>query len=72
MYILIIIVQALIHFDLVTFDIPWSSLLHLVVHMMAFTSVLDNEYSILKTGVETDNLREVNIIFLISLQTTVW
>ena len=56
---LILIVQAFIHLDLVTFDIPWSILLDLVVCTMAFANVFDNDYYILKTGVETDNLREV-------------
>ena len=66
MFSLILIVQAFIHLDLVTFDIPWSILLDLVVYIMAFSSVVDNDYSILKTGVETDNLREVVISFSFS------
>ena len=68
---LILIVQAFIHLDLVSFDVPWSILLDLVVYIMAFTSVFDNDYSILKTGVETDNLREVVIMFCYSFQATV-
>ena len=67
-YSLIINVQAFLHLDLVTFDIPWSILLDLVVYSMAFSSVFDNDYSILKTGVETDNLREVAIVFCYSFQ----
>ena len=71
MFSLILIVQAFIHLDLVSFDVPWSILLDLVVYIMAFASVLDNDYSILKTGVETDNLREVVTLFFFNFQTTV-
>ena len=59
------------YLDLVSFDVPWSILLDLVVYSMAFSSVFDNDYTILNTGVETDNLREVTIMLCYSFQATV-
>ena len=55
----ILIVQAFIHLDLYTFDIPWSILLDFIVYIMAFISVYDNDYSVYYSGIETDDLREV-------------